>query len=151
MVSKRDIVVLVCLGLLAAATALLQSYHRPPLAPRDQAIRQTIGQQINAFQRRDKAAAWALATPQLQKRFSNPDVFMAMVDGHYEAIAKAHKFNFEAIAKRADPGGDMRVQKVFLTDQRGKGFFATYLMQKQPDGSWKIAGCHLLPSDLIDI
>jgi ketosteroid isomerase-like protein len=151
MVSKRDIVVLVCLGLLAAATALLQSYHRPPLAPHDQALRQTIGQQINAFQRRDKAAAWALATPQLQKRFSNPDVFMAMVDGHYEAIAKAHKFNFEAIAKRADSGGDMRVQKVFLTDQRGKGFFATYLMQKQPDGSWKIAGCQLLKSTALDI
>ncbi len=151
MLTRRDIGVLLVLAILAAGTALMQSSRSPPLRPHDRAIRLTISQHIAAFQRRDTAAAWALASPNLQARFSSPNGYMAMAEAHYPALFETQNYDFDARAKRLGQYQQIRVQRLFLTDQRGKGYWVTFTMQKQPDGSWKIAGCKLRETKALNI
>ena len=150
----RDIWVLGLLALLAAGTALLQSRQvalASQLARHDTDIRQIIASQIEAFRRDDGPAAFAFASPDLRAQFIVAPHFMAMIRAHYRPVYKAQKITFDGPAKAIQQSPEMRVQKVFLTDDRGTGHNARYTMQKQPDGSWKIAGCLLLQSGLVDI
>ena len=151
MLTRRDIGVLMVLAVLAAATALMQSYRARPLPSHDRAIRLTISQHIAAFQRRDTQAAWALASPNLQARFTSPNGYMAMAEAHYPALFEAQNFDFNARAKRLVQYKQTRVQNLFLTDQRCKGYWVAFTMQKQPDGSWKIAGCQLRETKALNI
>ena len=146
----RDIWVLVLLAILAGGTALLQNRHKP-LSVDDIAIRQIIREQASAFAAQDGPTAFGFAAPELQAQFETPGYFMAMIEAHYRPIYFAQKMNFSTPARPLARDADMRMQSVFLVDDKGTSHQARYLMQKQPDGSWKIAGCHLLPSDLIDI
>ena len=146
----RDIWVLVLLAVLAAGTALLQS-RQVPMAAHDAAIRSVIADQIAAFQRNDDDAAFAHASPDLQLQFSVAPHFMAMIKAHYRPVYRAQKVDFDGAARAIQQQPEMRIQYVHLVDDRGTGHRARYTMQKQPDGSWRIAGCHLLQSGLIDI
>ncbi|MBT7279788.1 MAG: DUF4864 domain-containing protein, partial [Rhodobiaceae bacterium] len=130
--------------------ALLQNRHQP-LSLDDLAIRETIEKQVRAFSVEDGPIAFGFAAPDLQAQFDTPDYFMAMIRAHYRPIYFAQKLEFSAPARPLRDDAEMRLQSVFLVDDRGASHKARYLMQKQPDGSWKIAGCHLLVSDLVDI
>jgi hypothetical protein len=144
----RDIWVLILLAVLAGGTALLQNRHQP-LSVDDISIRQTIAAQVAAFAAEDGAAAFRFAAPELQAQFETPEYFMAMIKAHYRPVYFAQKIDFSTPARAMEAG--LYLQSTFLVDDRGASHKARYLMQKQPDGSWKIAGCHLLASDLIEI
>ena len=146
----RDVWVLVLLAALAAGTALLQNRHTP-MAAHDVDIRGVIRGQIDAFHRDDGPAAFAFASPDLRAQFSVAPHFMAMIKDHYRPVYRAQKIEFDGMARAIQQDPEMRMQYVHLIDDRGTGHRARYTMQKQPDGSWKIAGCHLLQSALIDI
>lgn len=150
----RDIWVLILLAVLAAGTAVLQSRQSPeaaPLAQHDVSIRTIIEQQIKAFARDDGEAAFAFASPELRAQFIVAPHFMAMVRENYRPVYRARKIDFEGPARAIQDMPEMRMQNVHLVDDRGAGHKARYTMQKQPDGSWRIAGCLLLQSTLIDI
>jgi hypothetical protein len=36
---------------------------------------------------------------------------------------------------------------VFLVGPDGKSYVAVYTFQRQPDGSWRISGCYLVPDE----
>ena len=147
-----DFAVIGLLALLAAGTALLQNADRPaPLAQYDLEIRHVITQQIKAFRDRRHLAAFGLAAPQLQDQFSTADDFIAMVQTHYRPVYRAQNHDFLGPAKAVAAHREMRIQRVFITDDRGTAHQARYIMQKQPDGSWKIAGCYLLGSPQLEI
>ncbi len=146
----RDIWVLVLLAILAGGTALMQNRHKP-LSVDDIAIREVILQQVRAFSVEDGPMAFSFAAPDLQTQFETPDYFMEMIKAHYRPVYFAQKVDFSSPARPLREDENMRLQSVFLVDDRGASHKARYLMQKQPDRSWKIAGCHLLASDLVDI
>jgi ketosteroid isomerase-like protein len=146
----RDVWVLLLLAVLAAGTAILQNRHTP-IATHDIDIRQVIQGQIEAFRRDDGSVAFAFASPDLRAQFSVAPHFMAMIKTHYRAVYRAQKIHFDGPARAIQQDPELRMQNVHLIDDRGIGHRARYTMQKQPDGSWKIAGCHLLQSALIDI
>ncbi|MEE3119676.1 MAG: DUF4864 domain-containing protein [Pseudomonadota bacterium] len=108
-------------------------------------------QQIDAFGRGDDAAAFALAAPDIQAQFVGPEVFIAMIKAHYRPVYTAHKLVFPNPARAVQNTPETRVQRVDITDRRGRNTHARYIMQRQPDGSWKIAGCHLIQTDQLDI
>ena len=147
-----DFAVIGLLALLAAGTALLQNTDRPaPLAQYDMQIRHVITQQIKAFRDERHAAAFGLAAPELQDQFGTPDAFIDMVRLHYRPVYRAQNHDFLGAAKAVAAHREMRIQRVFITDDRGTAHQARYIMQKQPDGSWKIAGCQLLGSPQLEI
>ena len=149
--TRRDIVILALLACLASGVALLHQPASPSLAAHDTAIREVILQQIEAFGRGDDDAAFALAAPDIQAQFVGSEIFIAMVKAHYRPVYTAHKLAFPEAARAVQDTPETRVQHVFITDRRGRNTHARYVMQKQPDGSWKIAGCHLIETDQLDI
>ena len=149
-IGLADIGVLALLIALAVGTAFLQNRHQP-LALYDQNIRATIEAQIEAFRAQDDVSAFAHASPDLRAQFVAPNRFMAMVRAHYRPVVTAQQFSFTGRAQEVLETPLIRLQDVYLIDERGTSHKARYMMQKQPDGSWKIAGCQLLASNQMDI
>jgi len=107
------------------------------------AIRAVVEQQLAAFQRDDGRAAFSLASPTIQQQFRSSDNFMRMVRTGYQPVYRPRDVQFGAIAT---VNGDI-VQRVELIGPDGKPALALYVMQRQPDGSWKINGCFLTASE----
>jgi DNA-binding transcriptional LysR family regulator len=104
------------------------------------AIRATIERQVEAFRRHDGAAAFAFATDEIKAMFGSPERFMDMVRQGYGAIYAPRRFAFgDAQAE------DGRVRQIVEFDGLdGDGIVALYDMERQPDGSFKIAGVYLV-------
>ncbi len=149
-INMADIAVLALLATLAIGTALLQNRHQP-MALHDRDIRHIIEAQIDAFHREDGATAFGFASPELKAQFGEAAIFMAMVRAHYRPVYMARRVSFTGKARAIAERPETRLQIVYLVDDRGTGHKARYMMQKQPDGSWKIAGCQLMPTEQLDI
>ena len=107
-----------------------------------QAIRMVIEEQLGAFQRDDADAAFAQASPNIQKIFQTADQFMRMVRGGYQAVYRPRKVEFRDII---DIGG-APTQRIFIIGPDGVPVIALYPMERQADGTWKIGGCYLVPA-----
>ena len=101
------------------------------------AIRVVIEEQLAAFQRDDDSAAFGLASPSIQQQFQSPANFMRMVRGGYQPVYRPRDVQFGEI----EIVGDSIIQRVELIGPDGVPALAHYVMQRQPDGSWKINGC----------
>ncbi len=108
------------------------------------AICDVIAQQIAAFQQGDAIAAFSYAAPGIQQQFGTADNFAAMVEDAYPSVYQPRSVIFEAVLSIEG----LPAQQVMLMDQQGKLIRATYTMQKQSVGEWKIAGCYLTPMGL---
>lgn len=103
------------------------------------AIHDVIQSQLDAFQRDDASTAYSYASPSIQQMFTTPDIFMEMVKTGYQPVYRPREVEFRDLG---DVNGSL-VQDVFLVGPDGKPVIARYIMQKQPDGSWRINGCVL--------
>jgi hypothetical protein len=120
---------------LAAAEDPLSTLARPD----QQAIRQVIQGQLDAFQHDDGAKAFGFATPMIQQKFGDSATFMQMVKSGYTAVYRPRSVAFEKLVD-TQQGPD---QILRLVGPDGITYAAHYLMQKQLDGSWMINGCYL--------
>ena len=102
-------------------------------------IRSVIQRQIDAFRRDDAQGAFALLAPSVRQAFHTPQKFLEAVRMAYRAVYRPASVVF---LDRLVMGGDV-VQPVQLTDRSGLVWTAYYSMQRQDDGSWRAAGCHL--------
>ncbi len=110
------------------------------------AIRAVIQTQLDAFRRGDAAAAFALAAPGLRHHFmDDPAVFIGMVRQGYQPVYRPRSTVFGAL-RVAD--GQV-TQRLEVVGQDGAGHEAVYLMEHEPDGSWRIGGCVLTTSDAL--
>ena len=106
-----------------------------------------ITAQISAFRADDGLAAYDFAAPVVRKIFATPEIFMAMVKQGYRPVYRPQSFTFtEALI---DPMGRPS-QKMTVVGPDGKTYVALYSMEKQPDGTWRIAGCTLLEIPGVD-
>ena len=103
------------------------------------AVRTVIEAQLEAFQRDDAPRAFSYAAPGIRETFGTPEKFMAMVREQYAVVYRPRSVTFEEPLM----AGDDLVQPVRMTDGHGHAWMAIYPMAKQPDGSWRINGCHL--------
>lgn len=128
---RRTLAVLIVL-------ALLGPVHAVDDADRA-AIRDVIERQLQAFQRDDAAAAYALAAPRIKEAFSSEERFMEMVRQGYPPV---HRFSGYRFGDAQD-GPDGMAQSVRIQDRTGVAWVALYTLERQPDGSWKVSGCVL--------
>lgn len=105
------------------------------------AVRDVIATQMQAFQADNAGAAFALATPNLQARFQTPAIFMDMVKTGYAPVYRPQVVKFRDLL----PSPRGQEQLVFVVGPDGKAYIAHYMMERQPDGSWRIGGCSLEP------
>jgi hypothetical protein len=128
--------------LLAAVPALAQPAASLPAADR-QAIRGVIESQMSAFRADDGSGAFRHAAPHLQQLFGSSETFMSMVRRGYQPVYRPRAVRFGEIVVL---DGQL-VQKVYVVGPDGAEVLALYTMERQADGSWRIAGCLLTQSD----
>ncbi|MEM9096905.1 MAG: DUF4864 domain-containing protein [Pseudomonadota bacterium] len=104
----------------------------------EDSIQGVIADQIAAFQRSDLEAAFAHASPTIQKRFQTPGRFGQMVSGDYPMIWRPSRWEMLSLENFS---GTL-VQIVFFEDRQGEQFEAAYEMI-QVDGIWRINGVQL--------
>ena len=108
-----------------------------------QEVRRVISEQLDAFKKDDGSAAFGFASPGIQGMFGNADIFMKMVKNSYPQVYGAKETEFRDLV---DLNG-RPTQRVLIVGPDGKPVMALYAMERQPDGSWKIAGCMLAKAD----
>ncbi|MGH6719676.1 MAG: DUF4864 domain-containing protein [Alphaproteobacteria bacterium] len=108
------------------------------------AIRAVIEAQLQAFRDDDGPRAYGFAAPGIQRIFPTHQVFMAMVRTGYPAVYRAAETEFRDIEPLAD--GRWR-QHVLIVGADGEVVLALYTMERQTDGTWKIAGCRLVATN----
>jgi hypothetical protein len=128
----------------ALITALLLMVYAAQSVRADDAadIKTVIESQLNAFAADDGTKAYSFAAPIVQSVFPNPDTFMAMVKKGYQPV---YRNSARSFSEAFQDGLGRPAMRVILTAQDGKRYEALYSMEKQKDGTWKIAGCVILP------
>lgn len=109
------------------------------------AIRSVIRSQIDAFRRDDGAAAFGYASPGIQQMFGDAATFMQMVRRGYAPVYRPGAVAFGALVE----SDGKPVQRVELTAPDGTHDLALYFMEREPDGTWRIDGCMLVPSESV--
>lgn len=130
-------------GLLTAVMLVLGTARAGALDPVSDAdrsaIRAVVDAQLEAFRADDGARAFSYASPSIQAMFQTPDRFMQMVRTGYPPVYRPRMVQFgQVIAYQGQP-----TQLVTLIAPDGEVVAAYYLMERQPDGIWRIDGCLL--------
>jgi hypothetical protein len=102
-------------------------------------FQEIISRQISAFKADDGATAFGFASPDLQAKFGSAAVFMEMVRSGYAPVYRPRSVEFRDVVEH-DIGPE---QQVFVIGPDGRAYIAHYMMERQPDGSWRISGCYL--------
>ncbi len=98
-----------------------------------------ITSQMQAFARDDGEAAFAYAAPTIQEQIGSPGAFMAMVRTEFHPVYRPRSVEF---GEHIEIDGNY-AQPVSIVGRNGRLVLAMYHMQKQSDGSWRIAGVEL--------
>jgi len=132
---RKSLETLAAILLLAStATAIAQS-------PQETAIRGVIARQLQAMQRGDGMAAFALASPAIQWLFGDAANFMRMVELGYPQVYRSRGHRFLQL----DTSQGRLIQRVLIESDAGT-VVARYEMV-EVDGAWRINGCSLEPTE----
>jgi hypothetical protein len=134
---RRMTQLLFLIGLLIAGPA--RAGLEAPDAADAAAIRGVIEAQLKAFQADDGAQAFSYASPAIQSIFKDPDTFMSMVRAGYQPVYRPREVEFRDLV----PVQGRLTQRVLVVGPDGVPVVAQYVMERQPDGSWRIDGCTL--------
>lgn len=121
--------------------AAYASRGTPPQQQVDPAVRQVVESQLQAFAAEDAGKAFALTDPSLRTRFGDADTFLAIVRAQYPMVLRPTNILFLQPAS----DGVIALQKVRITDADGSNWVLTYLLNRQQDHQWRIAGTIIAP------
>ena len=126
-----------------ALTAVLALAQGPTHSAADwDRIRGVVTAQREALVAGDGERAFAFATPALRRQYGSAEAFMRMVRSGYQALVNARYV--ELLEGAVIEGSTIQPLRLVMPD--GAVLVALYTMQRQRDGSWRIAGCVIAPS-----
>lgn len=105
------------------------------------AMQRVIDAQLDAFARDDEQGAFEIASPGIQERFGTAATFAQMVREQYAVVYRPAS---RAFLRPVVEEGTV-IFPVQLSDRAGRVWVALYTM-RQVAGSWRIAGCQLVPA-----
>jgi hypothetical protein len=122
------------LGLVALSWGPAQA---GPSAGDAEAMRKVIVAHFQAFADDDAEAAFQTATPAVRKQAGHPGHFLALVRGRFPMLYRPASIGF----LDADLKGRTATQMLRLVDADGQAWRVLFTLERQRDGSWRIAGC----------
>ena len=134
---------IICLATLFGTAQLAHAEQANVTAADRAAMQDVIRQQMDAFRRDDGQSAFSFASPDIRRMFQTPETFMSMVRQGYAPVYRPREVEFRDVIER---DGEV-VQRVYVVGPDGVPVIALYIMERQSNGVWKIAGCTLLKSD----
>lgn len=102
--------------------------------------RLVITNQLESFLSGDFENAYSYASDNIKSIFPTVDRFMQMVQGGYLPVLRPGNYAFGK--SKTTPSGRIK-QNVLIRAPDGSDWTATYYMEPQPDGSWKVDGVQL--------
>lgn len=106
-------------------------------------IRAVVQAQLAALAVDDADRAFSFAAPGIRKMVGNAQNFLEMVRTGYPMVHRPASVAFlKAETQRAEV-----VQAVQMTDAKGVAWLALYNLQRQPNKSWRISGCVVVPNE----
>jgi len=131
-----------CFFMAPKVLAMPLSASATAVAERDaRAVRAVIEAQLQSFTAGNAESAFSHASGAIRTQFGDAATFMAMVLNSYPMLVQPAATSF-FVPEWAD--GSV-LQKVQLRDRAGRSWLATYQMLRQPDATWRINGCAVLP------
>jgi hypothetical protein len=103
----------------------------------EKAIRTVVQGQLDALGRDDAAKAFSFAAPSVREAFGTAPRFMDMVQRGYPVVVRPASVAFLKVEGR----DKLALQRVQMTDQSGEPWLATYSLERQKNGLWRITGC----------
>ena len=127
-----------CFALMTAFLALLFAGAAQAQSAADEAqIHDIIARQLDAIDRGDGSAAFALASPSIQTLFQGPETFIDMVARGYPQLLHARRHRF----LKLEMMNGALTQRVLIDGEKGS-VVARYEMI-MVEGQWRINGCML--------
>lgn len=128
------------MGRLGVSALLVAGLMAGPLVAEDGPPKQTIQNQITAFESGDLDQAFEYASPMIQGMFPSAEAFGQMVQSGYPMVLQPDAVTF--LDDKA--AGIARLQTVMIRDGQGALHFLEYQMVKI-EGDWRINGVRFLP------
>lgn len=128
------------LGLMLILSLAVVRAEEMPSSADTESMRNVINRQLDAFARGDASTAFAQASPIIQAKFQNEEIFMAMVRQGYAALIQPDRVDFVDAKETAD--GAVFGVRVFARD--GSSWIAAYEMVRDESENWRINGCQLV-------
>jgi hypothetical protein len=124
-------------------------YFRCPLSTKETkitdsdkvAIRIVIQNQIEAFRAGDGERAFSYASSGVKEQFNTPSDFFNTLKSAYDSVLVPRSMVFEDLKQVMG----IVTQPVLFFASDGDTVIASYVMEKEETGDWKISGCYLAP------
>jgi hypothetical protein len=136
---------IVCIVLVVASGATWAQNAYQPTRADWKSIRKIIQAQVDAFRKDKGELAFSYAAPPIREHFKTAENFMRVVKTSYHAVYRPASMAF--IDTSVDEGTPIQV--VQFSDADGAVWIGFYSMQRQPDKSWRINGCQLVPGKAV--
>jgi len=132
---------LICvMGLMLASLPAFISASEIPDATDAELMQKVISRQLDAFARDDPTTAYAQASPVIQAKFQNKEIFMAMVRQGYAVLIQPQRVEF--LGAKETPDGPVFGVQIYTRD--GSSWIAAYQMVRDESRNWRINGCQLM-------
>ena len=106
------------------------------------AIRKLIERQLQAFREQDRITAFALTSPTIQKEYEQND-FIKAIETKYDAIVQPRSIMFQGFTLV----NSYPALVSMIMNKEGELAQGLFIVQHQPDYSWRIHGYELLSVD----
>jgi Domain of unknown function (DUF4864) len=103
-------------------------------------IRTVVQGQLDALARDDAVKAFSYAAPNVREAFGTAPRFLDMVQRGYPVVYRPASVAF----LKVDGKSNLAFQRVQMTDQAGEPWLATYSLERQKNGVWRITGCSVV-------
>ena len=126
------------LGILVLHSSFLTSETVASELEKDQ-VKAVIEAQIEAMAKDDWPKAYSFASPAIRKRFGSPQRFKEMVLKGYKIVYRPRSISFQGVENFGVASGFV----FHLIGTDGQAARVVYLMIKDEDEGWRIAGVQL--------
>ncbi|MBC7942397.1 MAG: DUF4864 domain-containing protein [Chitinophagaceae bacterium] len=130
-------------ALVGASAAAEPGSAKPVPAAEARAVRAVVQAQLDALAADDAVRAFSFASPSIRQQFGDARTFMNMVRQAYPMIVRPAAVGF--FVPLSEDGAI--VQVVQLRDRAGAAWRAVYELRQQPDKTWRVNGCSVVPDN----
>ncbi|MBL0419887.1 DUF4864 domain-containing protein [Ramlibacter sp. AW1] len=100
-------------------------------------VRKVIIAQIEAMAQSDAERMFDTTTPRVREAVGSSGRFLAMMMGAYPMVYQPSQVNFHPPRRKSDGA----FQLVEIKDRDDNSWLAVFILEQQPDRSWRISGC----------
>lgn len=137
--SRIGVRVLAAIAAVVAAALALPVWGAPLDDNEADQVRGVVATQLAALAAGDADRAFATASPSVRQTIGDPGRFMALVSGNWPMVRNAVQVRFQKPEVDEEDGGVTEL--VELVDEQSRTWIALFLVERQPDASWRISGC----------